>query len=81
MIKSYIVDSTFNNMRFDRWLRIKLGKVPQGLIEKTLRLGKIRVNNKKVKSSHKVRLNDLICTFNLNFEQSKNNKKKLAKKF
>ena len=49
MIKSYIVDSTFNNMRFDRWLRIKLGKVPQGLIEKTLRSGKIKVNKKKLK--------------------------------
>ena len=57
MIKSYIVDSTFNNMRFDRWLRIKLGKVPQGLIEKTLRSGKIKVNKKKVKSSFKIKTN------------------------
>ena len=49
MIKSYIVESTFNNMRFDRWLRIKLGKVPQCLIEKTLRSGKIKINKKKLK--------------------------------
>ena len=64
MIKSYIVDSTFNNMRFDRWLRIKLGKVPQGLIEKTLRSGKIKLNKKKVKSSFKIKTNDKVDIFN-----------------
>ena len=69
MIKSYIVDSTFNNMRFDRWLRIKLGKVPQGLIEKNLRSGKIKINKKKVKSSFKIKTNDKVDIFNLNFEE------------
>ena len=49
MIKSFIVDSTCNNMRLDRWLRNKLGKIPQGLIEKNLRLGKIKINKKKLK--------------------------------
>ena len=32
MIKRYIVDSTCNEMRLDRWLRFKIGKIPQGLI-------------------------------------------------
>ena len=45
MIKSFIVDSTCNEMRLDRWLRNILGKIPQGLLEKNLRLGKIKVNN------------------------------------
>ena len=36
MIKSIIVDSTHNNMRLDRWLRNKLGDIPQSLIEKSL---------------------------------------------
>ncbi len=76
MKKSYYVDKTFNNSRIDRWIRNNIQKVPQGLIEKNLRNGKIKLNNKKVKSSHKVRLNDLISTFNLNFEQINNNKKK-----
>ena len=75
MIKSYIVDSTFNNMRFDRWLRIKLGKVPQGLIEKNLRSGKIKINKKKVKSSFKIKTNDKVDIFNLNFEEKVNQKK------
>jgi len=75
MIKSYIVDSTFNNMRFDRWLRIKLGKVPQGLIEKTLRSGKIKINKKKVKSSFKIKTNDKVDIFNFNFKEEVNQKK------
>ena len=75
MIKSYIVDSTCNNMRFDRWLRIKLGKVPQGLIEKTLRSGKIKINKKKVKSSFKIKTNDKVDIFNFNFKEEVNQKK------
>ena len=69
MIKSFIVDSTCNNMRLDRWLRNKLGKIPQGLIEKTLRSGKIKINKKKVKSSFKVKTNDKVDIFNFNFEE------------
>ena len=75
MIKSYIVDSAFNNMRFDRWLRIKLGKVPQGLIEKTLRSGKIKINKKKIKSSFKIKTNDKVDIFNFNFKEEVNQKK------
>ena len=68
MNKSYIVDSTYDNMRLDRWIRNKLGKIPQSLIEKTLRTGKIKINKKKVRSSFKIRTNDRIDIFNFNFE-------------
>ena len=47
MKKSYIVDKTCNDMRFDRWLRLKIGNIPQGLVEKYLRIGKIKLNKKK----------------------------------
>ena len=50
MKKSYDVDSTFNDMRIDRWIRNNLGNYPQGLIEKSLKSGKVKINNKKVKS-------------------------------
>ena len=69
MKKSYIVDSTCNNMRIDRWIRHKLGKVPQGLIEKKLRTGKIKLNKKKTKSSHKIKINDKIELFNIDFKE------------
>ena len=39
MIKTFIVDKTDVNMRIDRLLRSKLGKIPQSLIEKSLRNG------------------------------------------
>ena len=77
MNRSFIVDSTFDNMRLDRYLRNKLGKIPQSLIEKSLRSGKIKLNKKKVKSSFKVRTNDKIDIFNLNFKENIIQKKRL----
>ncbi|MDC0901039.1 RNA pseudouridine synthase [Candidatus Pelagibacter sp.] len=70
MKKSYTVDSTCNDMRIDRWTRLKIGKIPQGLIEKYLRSGKIKINKKKIKSSTKVKTNDIIDFFNLEFKES-----------
>ncbi len=69
MKKSYIVDSTCNGMRIDRWVRFKLGKIPQGLIEKYLRSGKIKLNKKKIKSSQKIRTRDNIDLFNIEFKE------------
>ena len=77
MLKSFIVDSTCNNMRLDRFLRNKIGNMPQSLIEKFLRLGKVKINKKKVKSSFKVKTNDEINIFNLNFEKKTIQKKKV----
>jgi 23S rRNA pseudouridine955/2504/2580 synthase len=70
MKKSYTVDSTCNDMRIDRWTRLKIGKIPQGLIEKYLRSGKIKINKKKIKSSTKVKTNDIIDFFNLEFKET-----------
>ena len=75
MKKSYIVDSACNDMRIDRWLRHYIGKIPQGLIEKNLRSGKIKLNRKKVKSSHKIKPNDKIDLFNINFKEKITQKK------
>ena len=69
MIKSLVVDSAHNDMRLDRFLRNKLGNLPQGLIEKSLRTGKIKLNKKKAKSSVKLKINDKIYLFNINFEK------------
>tara|TARA_B100001113_G_scaffold297842_1_gene255768 strand:- start:224 stop:1102 length:879 start_codon:yes stop_codon:yes gene_type:complete len=63
-------------MRLDRWLRNKIGNIPQSLIEKSLRAGKIKINKKKVKSSFKVKTNDKIDIFNLNFKENYIQKKK-----
>ena len=70
MKKSYTIDYKSNDMRLDRWIRNHLGKIPQSLIEKNLRAGKIKLNKKKIKSSHKIKIKDQIDLFNLNFEES-----------
>ena len=70
MKKTYIVEETFNDMRIDRWLRNKFGKIPQGLIERNLRNGKIKLNKKKAKSSIKVKGNDKINLFNFVYKDN-----------
>ena len=65
MKKSYNVEITYNDMRIDRWIRHNVKKIPQSLIEKSLRNGKIKLNHKKVKSLHKVKTNDRIDVYNL----------------
>ena len=57
-------------MRIDRWIRHYLGKIPQSLIEKSLRAGKIKLNKRKIKSSYKIETNDQIDLFNVDFKES-----------
>ena len=70
MKKSFSVDLAFNNMRIDRWIRNNLGNIPQGLIEKSLRSGKIKLNNQKTKSSQKVKTGDAVDLFNFNYTET-----------
>ena len=69
------MDSSSINMRIDRWIRNNIGKIPQSLVEKNLRIGKIKLNKKKVKSSVKLKLNDEINFFNFKFEEKNISKK------
>ena len=76
MKKSINVDKSFNDMRIDRFIRNHLGKIPQGLIERNLRNGKLKLNKKKVKSSEKVKTGDKLNIYNLNFEEKIEQQKK-----
>ena len=76
MKKTYTVESTCKDMRIDRWVRNLLGKMPQSLIEKYLRAGKIKLNKKKIKSSCKVKINDQIDLYNIDFKDNFIDKKK-----
>ena len=69
MKKTYKVEDKFDDMRIDRWIRNKFGKIPQSLIEKNLRKGKIKLNKKKVKSSIKVNANDSIDLINFKYKE------------
>jgi len=74
MEKIFSVKNDFVNARLDRWFRRNVCEVPQSLIEKSIRKGKIKVNNKKKKSSYKLQKNDQIFVYNFNFKISKNKK-------
>ena len=79
MNKSYIIKEIYSGMRIDRWIRNNVAPLPQSLIEKSLRKGKIKVNIKKVNSSYKLKTGDKIKFFNFTFEVKKN--KETNKKF
>ena len=76
MKKIYPVNDDYINARLDRWFRRNVCGVPQSLIEKNIRKGNIKVNNKKVKSSYKLQKNDEIALYNIIFSSKKNNKSK-----
>jgi len=68
MKKSYTVDYSYEGIRIDKWIRNNLGNVPQGLIEKKLRIGKIKLNKKKIKSSTKLQDKDVITVYDVEFK-------------
>jgi len=78
MKKLINVEKTYNGMRIDRYLRNHFGPIPQSLIEKSLRNGKIKLNKKKIKSSKKVQINDKIEFYNFEYKQ---NSIQIKKKF
>ena len=77
MKKSFLLDQNYINTRLDRWLRLNICEVPQSLIENNIRKGKIKINNKKEKSSYKLQKNDCITLYNINFLPNKNKKRLL----
>ena len=60
MLEVVNIDNSSVGLRIDKWIKINLKKIPQSLIEKDLRNGKIKVNKKKVKSSYKLNIEDKI---------------------
>ena len=75
MKKSFLIKPDFINTRLDRWFRRNICDVPQSLIEKNIRKGNIKINNKKKKSSYKLQKDDQIIVYNINFTAGKNKKR------
>ena len=74
MKKSFIIKEEFNESRLDRWFRRNVLNLPQSLLEKTIRKGNIKVNGKKKNSSYKLKTNDNIDIYDLNFIPDKHKK-------
>ncbi len=65
MPKSYIVDDDYNDSRLDKWFKSKIINVPHSLLEKILRQNKVKVNKKKVRSSYRLQVGDLIEIYDI----------------
>jgi 23S rRNA pseudouridine955/2504/2580 synthase len=59
------VKKDYHNSRFDRWFKTNVIDLPQSLIQKILRLNKIKVNRKKVKTSYRVQSGDLVEIYDI----------------
>ena len=68
MHKIYKVNKEYTDSRLDRWFKRNVCDVPQSLIEKSIRKGVIKVNNKKEKSLYKLKENDKIDIKNFYFK-------------
>ena len=71
------IENDFVNTRIDRWIKKKFNMIPQNFIEKSLRLGKIKVNKIKVKSSYRLKHKDKIYLFNFKPTNTNIHKKKI----
>ena len=74
MKKNYIITDEFIDSRLDRWFKRVVINIPQSLIEKSIRKGLVKVNNKKKPSSYKLLLNDKISLYETNFFVNKSKK-------
>ena len=75
MKRFFCIEDNFINSRLDTWIRKNVCEVPQSLIEKSIRKGRIKINNKKRNSSYKLQKNDKIVLHNFNFSPSINKKR------
>jgi len=65
MPQTYTVKKDYHDSRFDRWFKANIIDLPQSLIEKIIRLNKIKINRKKIKSSYRIQSGDIIEVYDI----------------
>ena len=75
MKKTFLISDDFINARLDRWFKSIVSYVPQSLIEKNIRKGNIKVNNRKKRSSYRLQKEDIVSIHNINFSSNKHKEK------
>ena len=80
MKKNFLIQSDNYNLRLDKWLRINFSSLNQAFIEKNIRKGNIKVNNKKVIAKYKLQIKDQIMIFNYSENIYFHQKQKLSLK-
>jgi len=69
-----LISQDHEGMRLDRWLRETYWLLSQGVIEKALRKGDIRLNGEKVKASQRINPDDKISIFSKLLEEKTESK-------
>mgnify|MGYP006199926993 FL=1 len=64
MKKFFDIDSDIYDLRLDKWLRKNFSSLSQSFIEKNIRKGNIKVNNRKITSKYKLQIKDIVIIFN-----------------
>tara|TARA_Y100000816_G_scaffold285711_1_gene265739 strand:+ start:686 stop:1585 length:900 start_codon:yes stop_codon:yes gene_type:complete len=76
MHKTFIVDQDYQDSRIDKWFKNKVLNLPHSLLEKIIRLNKVKVNRKKIKSSHRLKKGDVVDVYEIHkFKPQIKNKK------
>ena len=65
MPQTYTVEKDYHNTRFDRWFKAIVKDLPQSLIEKIIRVNKVKINRKKVKSSYRIQTGDIVEIYDI----------------
>ena len=64
MPTTFTVEEDYQDTRLDRWFKNNVIDIPHSLIEKIIRLNKVKVNKKKTKSSYRMQINKIIKIYN-----------------
>jgi 23S rRNA pseudouridine955/2504/2580 synthase len=65
MSQKVTVKKDYHNTRFDKWFKANIIDLPQSLIEKIIRLNKIKINRNKIKSSYRVQEGDIVDIYDI----------------
>ena len=65
MPQKVTVKKEYHDSRFDRWFKANIINLPQSLVEKILRINKIKINRKKIKSSYRVQTGDIVEIYDI----------------
>ncbi len=65
MPKTFTVADDYKDSRLDKWFKNKVIDLPHSLIEKIIRLNKVKVNKKKTKSSYRVQVGDIVDVYEI----------------
>ena len=72
MPTTFTVEEDYQDSRFDKWFKNNVLDIPHSLIEKFIRLNKVKVNKKRTKTSYRVQAGDLVEVYNIEkFEPKK----------